>query len=166
MPTSLPPVLPADLPAGLPDDVADYLDRHHVMTLATCGADGPWAAAVFYCNAGRTLYFVSSPSSRHGRDLARDPRCAATIQDDTGEWATIKGVQVEGQVLEIGGDEALLARQKYGEKFPVVGRLASAPAVIVQALAKVRWYRLRAQRLYFIDNSKGFGHRHEIELSP
>jgi len=30
----------------------------------------------------------------------------------------------------------------------------------------VRWYRLEPQRLYFIDNSRGFGHRDEIEPAP
>jgi len=152
------------MPQALPGPVADYLDRHHVMTLATCSADGPWAAAVFYVNEGGTLYFLSSPSSRHCRNLALDPRCAATIQEDVGDWAKIKGVQLEGKAVEIVGEEELHARQRYGDKFPVVGRLASAPAAIVQALAKVRWYRLQAERLHFIDNSLGFGHREQIDL--
>jgi len=149
---------------SLPGAVADYLDRHHVMTLATCGADGPWAAAVFYVNAGSTLFFLSSPASRHCRNLAEDPRCAGTIQEDYSGWLQIKGVQLEGRVRELHGDESRLARQRYGDKFPVVGGLATAPAAIVAALAKVRWYCLQAERLHFIDNSRGFGHREQIEL--
>jgi uncharacterized protein YhbP (UPF0306 family) len=152
------------MPSTLPHPVADYLDRHHVMTLATCGPDGPWAAAVFYVNAGHTLFFLSSPSSRHCRNLAQDPRCAATIQADYSDWAKIKGVQLEGRASEIRGDEEVRARQRYGDKFPVVGRLATAPMVIVAALAKVHWYRLHAERLHFIDNSLGFGHRDSIDL--
>lgn len=182
------PTRPPPLPVPLPDGVAEYLDCHHVMTLATCAADGPWAAAVFYVNAGHSLYFLSSPTSRHCRNLAQDPRCAATIQEDTSDWAQIKGVQLEGQASEIGGDEEVRARQRYGEKFPIVGRLASPrraapsgrlplggttpqaswgpslPAAIALALAKVRWYRLDAERLYFVDNSRGFGHRDQIDL--
>jgi len=150
------------MPHALPGTVAEYLDRHHVMTLATVGTDGPWAAAVFYVGEGETLYFLSSPSSRHCRNLALDPRCAATIHDDVGDWVKIKGVQLEGLAHEIGGEEELRARQRYGEKFPVVGRLATAPAAIVEALAKVRWYRLQAERMHFIDNSLGFGHREQI----
>jgi hypothetical protein len=30
---------------------------------------------------------------------------------------------------------------------------------------KVRWYEVAPDRLYFIDNSAGFGHRDAIELS-
>lgn len=149
----------------MPDTVAEYLQRHHVMTLATCGVDGPWAAAVFYANAGDRLFFISSPGSRHCRNLAQDPRCAATIQEDYSGWAQIKGIQLEGQVSEIQGEEALRARQCYGDKFPLVGQLASAPAAIVEAFAKVRWYRLQPRRMHFIDNSQGFGHRDEIDLS-
>jgi uncharacterized protein YhbP (UPF0306 family) len=152
------------MPRSLPDAVADYLERHHVMTLATCGVDGPWAAAVFYVNAGSTLYFLSPASTRHCRNLAHDPRCAATIQEDYSDWPKIKGVQLEGRVHELHGDESRLARQRYGDKFPVVGRLAAAPAAIVAALAKVHWYSLQPERLHFIDNSRGFGHREQIEL--
>ena len=158
------PTLPPPLPAPLPDGVAEYLDRHHVMTLATCAADGPWAAAVFYVSAGRSLYFLSSPTSRHCRNLAQDPRCAATIHEDYSDWAQIKGVQLEGRSSEIRGDEALRARQRYGDKFPIVGRLATTPAAIALALAKVCWYRLDVERLYFVDNSQGFGHRDQIDL--
>jgi uncharacterized protein len=152
------------MPQNLPDAVAEYLERHHVMTLATVGGDGPWAAAVFYVNERGTLYFLSSPSSRHCRNLALDPRCAATIHEDVGDWTKIKGVQLEGRVNEIDGDELVHARQRYGAKFPVVGRLASAPAAIVEALAKVRWYRLQSEHMHFIDNSQGFGHREQIDV--
>jgi hypothetical protein len=43
--------------------------------------------------------------------------------------------------------------------------LAKAPAAIVKALAKVRWYKVVPQRMYFIDNSVGLGSREEIALN-
>ena len=149
----------------LPQSVSSYLEQHRVVTLATCGPDGPWAAAVFYVSVGSTLYFLSSPSSRHCRNLTLDPRCAATVQEDYSDWTLIKGVQLEGLVSEVGGDEALIARQRYADKFPLIGRLASASAVIVAALAKVHWYRLQPRHMHFIDNSRGFGHRERVELA-
>ena len=149
---------------ALPQAVAQYLQRHHVMTLATCGVDGPWAAAVFYVNVGPTLYFLSSPSSRHCRHLGHDPRCAAAVQDDTGDWTQVKGIQLEGRALQLQGDEEAHARQCYAYKFPLVARLDSAPAPIAAALAKVHWYRLQAAQMHFIDNSRGFGQRQTIDL--
>jgi len=145
--------------------VLEYLRAHHVMTLATQGSDGPWAAAVFYANEGFTLYWLSAPASRHSLDLARSPRVAAAIQEDYADWPNIKGVQLEGAAGEISGDEEKRARLLYGEKYPVVGKLAQAPASIVAALAKVRWYKIVPQRLCFVDNSVAFGHRDEIDLA-
>jgi uncharacterized protein YhbP (UPF0306 family) len=151
--------------ARLPPQVAIYLAEHHVMTLATHGAEGPWASAVFYANDGASLIFLSAPGTRHCRNLAQDARCAATIQEDSGDWKQIKGIQLEGRVVELQGDEEKRAQQLYGEKFPVVGAVANVPPAIVKALAKVHWFRLVPAHLYFIDNSKGFGHRDEIDLS-
>lgn len=144
--------------------VQGYLQEHHVATLATGGSDDIWAAAVFYVSDGYTLYFLSSPSSRHCRNFAQNARVAVTIQEDYVDWRDIKGVQIQGVVSEIAGAEEDHVRKLYGNKFTVLGKLAQAPAAIVKAMAKVRWYKVIPQQLYFIDNSAGFGHRDEIDL--
>jgi uncharacterized protein YhbP (UPF0306 family) len=148
----------------LPAEVAAYLASHHVMTLATQGADGPWAAAVFYAWHEGSLIFISAPSTRHALNLAADPRCAATIHDDTGDWKAVKGIQFEGRVEQLAGKHADQARLAYGNKFPLVSPLTKIPPPIAEALAKIRWYRLRPQRMYYIDNAKGFGHREQLDL--
>lgn len=140
-----------------------HLQRHHVMTLATSGEQGVWAAALFYVNDGLTLYFLSSPTSRHCTNLNHGARAAVTIQADCTDWREIKGVQAEGRVSEICGDEEIRVRKLYGDKFPVVGKIAQAPAAIVKALARVRWYRFVPERAWFIDNSAGLGHRDELD---
>ena len=144
--------------------VQGYLQEHHVATLATCGSEGIWAAAVFYVSDGYTLYFLSSPTSRHCQNLAHSARVAVTIQQDYVDWPDIKGVQIEGVAGEIADAEEERARKLYGQKYAVIGKLAQAPAAIVKAMAKVRWYKVVPQRLYFIDNSAGFGHRDELDL--
>ncbi len=144
--------------------VLHYLRDHQVATLATCSTETPWAAAVFYVNDGFTLFFLSSPTARHCLNLAQNPRIAVTIQEDYADWLEIKGVQIEGVACEISGMEEKKARRLYGEKFPVVGKLAQAPAAIVKALAKVRWYKVVPSRLYFVDNAAGLGNRDEIDL--
>lgn len=141
-----------------------YLRDHHVATLATFGNEGLWAAAVFYVYDGDTLFFLSSPKSRHCLNLTQNPHVAVTIQEDYSDWLEIKGVQIEGVASGISGTEEEKARKLYGQKFPVVGMLALAPAAIVEALAKVHWYKIVMQRLYFIDNSLGLGNREEIKL--
>ncbi len=151
--------------AGLPPEVAAYLAGHSVMTLATQGADGPWASAVFYALDGGSLVFLSAPNTRHARNLDRDDRCAATIQDDTADWKAVKGIQLEGRVVRLAGDEATAAHRRYAEKFPLVSPLAKIPPAIIEALAKICWYRLTPSRLYFIDNARGFGHRDEFPFA-
>ena len=142
-----------------------YLRQHNVASLATSGSDGPWAAAVFYVSDGFTLYFLSSPTSRHCQNLARDPHVAATIQEDYADWLEIKGVQLEGMASDLLGEDEARARRLYGEKYPLVDKLSQAPTAIVKAMARVRWYRLVPQRVYFVDNSAGFGHRDELDPS-
>ena len=141
-----------------------YLQQHNVATLATCNGVYPWAAAIFYASDDNILYFLSSPTSRHSLNLVQNPQVAVTIQEDYSDWLDIKGVQIEGVASEIFGDEEQRARKLYGQKFPVVGMIAQAPAAIVKALAKVRWYRIVPHKMYFIDNSLGLGNRDEIEL--
>jgi len=144
--------------------VLRYLQDHNVATLATCDSGNPWSAALYYASDEYILYFLSSPTSRHCRDLDQNPHVAVTIQEDYSDWLEIKGIQIEGIASEISGIEEEKARRLYGQKFPVVGMLSRAPSAVVKALAKVSWYKIVPQRLYFIDNSLGLGNRDEINL--
>ena len=138
-----------------------YLEAHHVMTLATHGPEGLWAAAVFYASDGFRLYFLSAGHTRHARNMAASPRVAATIQEDYADWAAIKGIQLEGTVRHLEGRERETAIVLYAGKFDF---LKQPVAAIEAALSRVNWYCLSPDRLYLIDNSHGFGHRDEIEL--
>jgi hypothetical protein len=139
----------------------DYLATHQVMTLATYGPQGLWAAAVFYANLEFDLYFLSASHTRHAQNLAAEPRAAATIQEDYKDWPAIQGIQLEGIVRLLEGDERESAVSLYTVKYPFIEQ---ATPQIQQALTKVNWYCLSPDRLYFIDNSKGLGHRDEIQL--
>ena len=146
----------------LPPSISQYLAAHHVMTLATQGTEGSWAAAVFYARDGDDLIFLSSPASRHARQLALDARCAAAIHSEVSDWRSIQGVQLEGRVDELVGDARAQAMRIYGEKFPFVRPAVAVPA-IAQALAQVHCYRLQIARLYFLDNAQAFGRRQLFE---
>lgn len=150
---------------ALRDKVLTYLHNHRVMTLATTGPQGLWAAAVFYVNDEFTLYFLSSPTSRHSLNITAHPGVAVTIQENYKDWPEIKGIQLEGKARRIEGVEQAEAIGRYGLKFPVVGNLKQAPVAIVKAMSQVAWYKVLPTRLYFIDNSLGFGHRDEVPLS-
>lgn len=141
-----------------------YLRAHNVMTLATHGPEGLWAAAVFYVSENFDLYFLSSPSTRHALNLAANPRVAVTIQEDYSDWRAIKGIQMEGDVTRLEGLEQTRAILSYGKKFSIVENIARAPAEIARAFSRVAWYRVTPTRVFFVDNAQGFGHRDEIAL--
>jgi uncharacterized protein YhbP (UPF0306 family) len=147
---------------ALQSRVLAFLQSHSVMTLAT---SEPWAAAVFYVNDGWTLYYLSSPRSRHAQTLARDARVAATIQDDQDDWRAIRGVQLEGSVEAVASADEARVRALYADKFPVIGGVgATIAAPIAKALERIRWYRLQPSRLWFVDNTAGFGTRCELRM--
>ena len=75
-------------------DALAYLRAHNTVSLATNGADGPWAASVFYVNLGLGLYFLSEPTARHSRNVEANPLIGATINEDYKDWREIKGTQM------------------------------------------------------------------------
>jgi uncharacterized protein YhbP (UPF0306 family) len=135
-----------------------YLAAHNVMTLAT---QSLWAAAVFYANEGFALYFVSSPNSRHARDLAQDPRVAAAIHEDYHDWRAIQGLQLCGTVARLEGAARDAALACYRQKFPFL----KTQTFLLEALGKAACYRLTPAEMYFVDNSVGFGKRVRVHLS-
>lgn len=137
-----------------------YLEAHHVMTLATAG---PWAAAVFYVNDCFTLYFLSSPQSRHAQALAAHPGVAVTIQEDCADWRGIKGIQLEGVAALVPAAERARVIGLYGAKFPLIGDASKAPAAIAKALARIEWYQVTPRSVYLVDNSVAFGHRDRVD---
>lgn len=139
----------------------NYLASHQVMTLATFGPEGVWAAAVFYASADFELYFLSAGHTRHAQNMAAEPRTAATIQEDYKDWPAIQGIQLEGEVRLLAGEERVSAVALYTDKFPFI---AQAEPQIQKALSRVNWYKLTPDKFYFIDNSKGLGHRDDIQL--
>lgn len=144
---------------SLKDKALDYIQAHNVMTLATSGTEGVWAAAVFYVSEGFSFYFLSAPTSRHAQIIAANPKIAVTIQTDTKVWTEIKGIQAEGEVVRLAGRAQAHAIGLYARKFPLI---LNAPPTIARALGKVAWYQFTPSQLYFIDNSAGFGQRDQV----
>lgn len=149
----------------MPNDVRQtaltYMRQHQVMTLATHGPQGLWAAALFYVNREFNLYFLSAGHTRHAQNMRANARVAATIQENYADWEAIKGIQLEGVVEQLAGEKKRMAMTLYKARYPFI---ANADATMQAALEKVNWYCLWPDRFYFIDNSQGFGHRDELLL--
>ncbi len=138
-----------------------YIQTHQVMTLATGGTDGVWAAAVFYAADEFTFYFISAGHTRHAQNIAQNPHVAVTIQEDYKDWPAIQGIQLEGDVTLLHGAQQKHAIAFYQQRFPFI---ANADAKMQAALLRMNWYCLQPVQLYFIDNRLGLGHRDTIEI--
>jgi uncharacterized protein YhbP (UPF0306 family) len=150
--------------AGLRERIEAFLGAHRVMTLATAGPAGLWAAAVFYASEGLALYFISAPGSRHCLDIEAGGKVAATIQGECADWREIRGIQLEGSAHRLTGPRRAGAVLCYAKKLPLVANLASAPAEIAAAMARIEWYQVTPRRIRLIDNTLGFGHKEELTV--
>jgi uncharacterized protein YhbP (UPF0306 family) len=147
---------------GVFSTMRTFLADHTVLTLATIGPNGhPQATDLYYADANDlTLHFISSPGSRHVRNIEADRRVAATIHADSTRWRDIRGVQLEGVCARLSGVGWAEAWTCYLTKFPFV----LTDAVLDRALQQVEIYRVIPYWLRWIDNTTGFGHNPEWTL--
>ena len=95
------------------------IEEQHIMTLATAGEGGPWAAPVYYAFLESAFYFFSDPSSRHIEESLLVRRASAAIFSQVFGWRDIRGIQMSGAVEPVApGPVALRAIGSYLKKFP------------------------------------------------
>ena len=147
--------------------IGAFLGAHHVMSLATLGAGGPHATNLFYACDGLALLWVSDPDTQHSREIEADPRVAATVAPDYTDFAVIRGVQITGAARRIvAADERMRLQAQLEARYAFLGQLASGPPKLREAYARTAVYRLQPVRMVLIDNTKGFGHKETLEISP
>lgn len=85
-------------------EILNYLNSQRIMTLATCDKE-PWVASVYFvADKDLNLYFVSSPQSKHCKDIEKNNKVACAIADshilNTEEKI---GIQLQGLTFEVKG---------------------------------------------------------------
>ena len=149
----------------LAERVENFLDLHHVMSLATLGPDGAHAANLFYARDGLTLFWVSDGDTRHSRHIAADPRVSATVAPDYADFAAIRGVQIRGRAEHVTATmQRIRLLALLAARYAFLGRMAEAPAKLRAAYERTQVYRLTPAEIVFIDNTKGFGHKETLTL--
>lgn len=140
-----------------------FLARHNVATLAYSDGQGPGACAVWYAvGEDLALYFLSSPATRHGAALESGGEVAFTVQKDEQDWRAIQGVQGRGWCAPVTEAERRTAWSIYSGRFPFV--LRQFPD-LQMALTRTTLWMVTPGWLRLIDNTRGFGHKQEIELA-
>jgi len=87
------------------NDIAKFVKKNGIMTLATQSKDGPWVCTVYYgVDQDLNLYIVTDPDSIHGLAFAKDNRVAFNIFDSHQKInKPKKGVQGRGTITQVHG---------------------------------------------------------------
>ncbi|MDR3555626.1 MAG: pyridoxamine 5'-phosphate oxidase family protein [Syntrophobacteraceae bacterium] len=145
------------------------IEEQHVMTLATAGERGPWAAPVYYIFLESAFYFFSDPASRHIEDGLQSPLASAAVFAPVFSWQDIRGLQMSGAVEAVSpGPAALKAVRSYLVKFSFAKEFFN-PLELIDLNAfsnrfRVRLYRFKPSLVYYLDNSVGFGFRQRVDF--
>jgi uncharacterized protein YhbP (UPF0306 family) len=141
--------------------VAALLNSQTTLSLATAAGDGsPHIAPLFYL-AGEALdlYWLSSASSVHSRNVKRNPVAAVAVYSPAASWREIRGVQMRGPVTVV-HDRAERRRiiEAYVERFQL-GALFRA------RIARSRIYRFQPEWIRYLDNTAHFGYKFEFTVN-
>lgn len=147
---------------GLAVEIGALLAAHNSLTLAYADADGPGACGLWFAaDDALALYFLSSPSTRHGLAMREGADVAFAVHKDDQDWRAIRGVQGRGHCAPVRGPDAERGWRAYAGKFPFVTRQF---ADLEAALASAWLWRIVPRWMRVIDNARGFGNRREIML--
>lgn len=131
----------------------------HTMVLATVDGRGfPASAPLFYWSDGEpALYWLSSPSSAHSVNLAAHSEAAVSVFAPVEDWRDIRGIQMTGCGEPVADEQRARALESYRRRFNLGPEMDGVIASSILYVFRPRWLR-------YIDNSRGFGFRSEVEL--
>ena len=127
--------------------IVNFLQEHHVLTLATCANDATWCASVFYAYmpTENLLVFTSEYHTQHVQQAGQNSRVAGAVALETKQVGLIRGVQLEGRMFEPSEELREKAKRAYLTRFPYA-ILRPAPFWVIEL-----------HSIKFTDNRLGFG---------
>ena len=124
--------------------IEDFIDEHHVLTLATAVENDVSACSLFYAYDMEHKSFIvaSSEDTEHIENILQNPKVAGNILLETKELGKIQGLQFKGEFCKLRE-----SRQKllYFKTFPYA--LALAPTL----------WEIKVHSFKLTDNRLGFG---------
>jgi hypothetical protein len=152
--------------ATVADSVEAIAAETPVLSLATSGEDGTAHAnmAFFALGPDFDLFFVSEPSTRHGRNLTVRPQASAAIWLRPPEYGEqLQGMQLTGQCAIARELDAAEAFAVYSGRFPSFGRDPVMRESYLAGTAASSLYRFRTQSLTLVDEPR-LGRRNYLNL--
>lgn len=127
--------------------IIEFIQKHHVLTLATSVENSPYTSTCFYVYDEKENSFIitSGPETRHASEMLINSKIAGAIALETSIVGKIQGIQFTGITEELSDKEFDKAHKRYIAKFPVA------------ALAKLHLWKLKPDFIKMTHNRLGFG---------
>ncbi|PKP39213.1 MAG: hypothetical protein CVT98_02715 [Bacteroidetes bacterium HGW-Bacteroidetes-15] len=132
----------------MPDKkIIDFINEHHVLTLATCFEEEPYCANCFYVylESENSLVFTSDYDTTHIKQASHNIYVAGSIVLESNIIGKIQGIQFQGIISEPKDELLARAKNEYLKRFPVA------------MLMKTTLWLVDLTFLKYTDNSLGFG---------
>ena len=127
--------------------IINFINRHHVLTIATSAGNEPWCASCFYVylREENVFVFTTDLETRHGQELIKNPVVAGAIALETVIIGRIRGIQFKGIVSEPEGDLADKVKTAYLKRFPIA------------MLMEIKLWIVKLTYIKYTDNRLGLG---------
>jgi uncharacterized protein YhbP (UPF0306 family) len=140
--------------------VRSLLLSQTTLVLATADENSmPRSTPLFYlADESLRLYWFSSRSSLHSRNLARNPQASVAVFRHVEGWRQIQGIQMQGAVGLVAGKslhESLT--RDYCQRFQLGNLFALA-------IGRSALYCFTPSWVRYIDNTRRFGYKFELDL--
>lgn len=127
--------------------IRKFVAQNLTLTLATSTEGFPYCCSLFYAfdEIEGLFYFMSSPDSRHTKEMVINPHVSGTILNGEQSVLRLQGIQFSGEAFLLNNDVEADARKVYLKKFPIA-RLNPSELWCV----RIDWIKMT-------DNTLGFG---------
>ena len=127
--------------------IVDFINQHHLFTLATSKNNEPYCSNAFYVfdEKNHSLIFSSDTNTKHAKDFITNPKVAASIALETNAIEKIQGVQLVGRITELKREKLKITKHQYLKTFPYAN------------LMKLHLWELQLTFVKMTHNKLGFG---------
>jgi hypothetical protein len=135
--------------AKLSDHARSVIDSNRYMALGTVDQAGhPWVSPVWFASEDyRNFHWLSSPDSKHSRNLAAHPEIAIAIFDSSVPVGGAQAVYMKGLARELTGDEVgpgievydRVSREDVGREWGLGDVQGSSPFRLYRATVSEHW---------------------------
>lgn len=127
--------------------ILQFINKHHVFTLATENQGQPWCASCFYAwhDELQMFIFTTEETTRHGAEALMNSSVAGNIVLETRLIGKIQGLQMQGEAYLATDDMIEIAQKRYLKRFPYA------------RLVDLKLWIFAPSLLKLTDNRLGFG---------